>query len=244
MKTWTEIKGLLDQPLDQKEIRFREGDYGKQVPYLPGDYVVRELNTVFGVDGWAERDANVSYRLFEREEKDRNGNKRLMYIACAMAKTTLEVWGIYPKDAEQNTAHREGLYQRSGEGVCSNKSSRPESAIETAVKGAATDALKRAAMKLGNPFGLCLYNEEYRNTLTIPESKPRDNVVDISKGRNDPRTEPEERRTHCEKCGTKLVRKTGTSKKTGDDWAMWVCPKSPYGKGVAEEDKHPVVWED
>jgi recombination DNA repair RAD52 pathway protein len=230
MKTWTEIKELLAEDLDVKEIRYREADYGsKQVPYLPGDYVTRKLNKIFGVEGWTERDANVNYQLYARDEEDRNGNKRKMHIACALAKTTLDVYGI-TDDKEHH------LYSRIGEGVCSNKSSRPESAIETAVKGAATDALKRAAMKLGDPFGLCLYNEEYRNSLDIPESKPRDNVTQFRREEPPQAEAPTERRTHCKKCGKTLVRRTGTSEYGA--WALWKCPDGKKG------DDHTVIFED
>jgi hypothetical protein len=45
-------------------------------------------------------------------------------------------------------------------------------AHESALKEAETDAMKRALMTFGNPFGLALYDKEQRNVAPPPATPP------------------------------------------------------------------------
>jgi hypothetical protein len=97
--------------------------------YVEGYYVVDRLNEVFGADGWSDEYGELAVRA--------SGTRPVYSVTCA-----LTAGGCVRRNV--------------GVGIAAND--KPD-AIETAIKAAYTDALKRCAYKLGNSFGLALYEK-------------------------------------------------------------------------------------
>ena len=144
---WDEVTKELTAPLSPDAIK--PPPKGKFGEYVDGLHCIREANRIFGHDGWSytvERLEQTHYGLV-----DLTGNNgpyqqlRTSYL-CAVR---VNVDGVV----------REGLAVGTGNG-------KPENAgdvIESAVKEAETDALKRALRTFGNTFGLALYDSDKVN---------------------------------------------------------------------------------
>lgn len=143
MIDWTEATKHLKAPLDPAAIK--PPPSGKFGEYVDGLHVIREANRIFGHDGW-------SYTV-ERLEQTHNGIYQIKgqdQLRCSfLCAVRVNVGGVI----------REGLAVGVGNG-------KPENAgdvIESAVKEAETDALKRALRTFGNTFGLALYDKDKAN---------------------------------------------------------------------------------
>lgn len=141
---WEAVSKELQAPLNPAAIK--PPPQGKFGEYVDGLHVIREANRIFGHNGWSytvERLERTHYEVVEL--KGQNGpysQLRTSYL-CAVR---VVVDGVV----------REGLAVGVGNG-------KPESAgdvIESAVKEAETDALKRALRSFGNTFGLALYEKD------------------------------------------------------------------------------------
>jgi len=133
----------LRKALDPSAITTRKnpgGDEGqKELSYLQGHYVIREMNRIFGNGGWSYR-ATV--------EKVHDGvNEKGNYVCTYLGRCVLTVADCVIEDV----------------GAGQGNSKRPGDAIEKAAKEAATDALKRCCKTLGDPLGLALYDKEQRH---------------------------------------------------------------------------------
>jgi DNA recombination protein Rad52 len=115
----------------------------KPFDYLEGYDCIDKANEIFGFDGW-------SYDVAGIEQIGEFGG-RVMIEARVQA----YVGGIYREDI--------------GHGISSNAT--PE-AIETARKGAVTDALKRALRSFGNQFGNSLYDKDHDRGGSTPAATP------------------------------------------------------------------------
>lgn len=130
---------LLAQPLDPSRVRMRESGRGG-VPYLEGYDLIATANRIFGFGGWA-------YRIDEcRPTSTAQG--ALMYVATC----TVEALGVRRTDVGF------GIVELPSRG--NNAGIDTPQAHETAFKGAATDALKRALRSFGAQFGNDLYDKE------------------------------------------------------------------------------------
>lgn len=145
----------LAKPLDKKHVKPpAPGKYGD---YVEGWQMIAEANRIFGFDGWTRE--TVSMIETNRELltlKGRNDSEYQQWRVGFVAKVRVNACGVM----------REGTGFGSGMG-------KPEAlgeAIESAVKEAETDAMKRALMTFGNPFGLALYDKTQANVAeTAPE---------------------------------------------------------------------------
>jgi DNA recombination protein Rad52 len=138
---------LLSAPLDRANVRQREQGRGR-VSYLEGWQVIAEANRIFGFDGW-ERCTLISRCVTEHERpigRDRKSGWGVTYTARVRITVT----------AGHRTLIREG--SGAGHGIDADKGL----AHESAIKEAETDAMKRALMTFGNPFGLALYDKQQR----------------------------------------------------------------------------------
>lgn len=129
----------LKQPLDPARVRNRDAGGGRMVPYLEGFDLITTANRVFGFDGW-------SYRVDEVTTST-TSQGRIVYRATV----TIEALGVKRTDVGFGIV--EVSSRGNNEGV-----DRPE-AHDTAYKGAATDALKRALRSFGAQFGNELYDK-------------------------------------------------------------------------------------
>lgn len=143
-----ELKGSLSaQVVKQRE------QSGRKLSYVEGWWVIREMNRIFGFDGWHQEIIEIkcvkeSGRKIGSQQKDGWG---VSYIA----RIKLDVGGVC----------REGV--GAGHGIDVDLGL----AHESAIKEAATDAMKRAAMTFGNPFGLALYDKDQRAVENAPPSQ-------------------------------------------------------------------------
>lgn len=147
-----ELQGALSA-----QVVKQRSQSGRQLSYIEGWWVIRELNRIFGFDAWQQdlveiRAVSEKSRKIGRDQRDGWG---VSYIA----RIRLTVLGI----------SREGV--GAGHGIDADLGL----AHESAIKEAATDALKRAAMTFGNPFGLALYDKDQRSVEDTPP-----NLVQVS----------------------------------------------------------------
>jgi DNA repair and recombination protein RAD52 len=142
---------LLKAPLDRSHVKQR-AQAGRQLSYIEGWHAIAEANRIFGFAEWA-RELRDIRQLGEPREVD--GKWRVAYMATV--RITVAVEG--------------GAVVRDGTGYGSGIDRDLGSAHESALKEAETDAMKRALMTFGNPFGLALYDKEQREVANTP-AKP------------------------------------------------------------------------
>ena len=138
----------LSAPLDRANVRQREQGRSR-VSYLEGWQVIAEANRIFGFDGWQRQTIAVrcvaqAERLIGREQKPGWG-----VTYTARVRVTVTAGDLTPLVREGSGA---------GHGIDVDLGQ----AHESALKEAETDAMKRALMTFGNPFGLALYDKRQR----------------------------------------------------------------------------------
>ena len=142
----------LAAPLDRANVRQREQGRGK-VAYVEGWVAIAEANRIFGFDGWqrqtiAVRCVSQAERAIGRDQKPGWG-----VTYTARVRVTVTAGGRTPLIREGSGA---------GHGIDVDLGQ----AHESALKEAETDAMKRALMTFGNPFGLALYDKQQRQVST------------------------------------------------------------------------------
>jgi hypothetical protein len=149
----TEQIQSLSAPLDRGKVKQREQGRAK-VSYLEGWQVIAEANRIFGFDGLqretvALRCVSQAERRIGREpSKPSDPPQRDGWGVTYTARVRVIVGGIV----------REGCGAGHGHGIDVDLGQ----AHESALKEAETDAMKRALMTFGNPFGLALYDKQQR----------------------------------------------------------------------------------
>src|SRR6476660_2247015 len=136
----------LQRGLSSQRIRTREAN-GRELSYIEGWYAISEANRIFGFDCW-NRETIESRCVLTRESRG-------SFLAVYISKVRITV------HAGEVTIVREG--HGSGEG----RGSSPCEAHDTAIKGAETDATKRALATFGKRFGLELYRKDKSSSLPI-----------------------------------------------------------------------------
>ena len=138
----------LSAPLDRAKVRQREQGRS-QVSYLEGWQVIAEANRIFGFDGWQRE--TVALRCVNQSERTIGREQRPGWGVTYTARVRITV-------GEGTGAQliREGC--GAGHGIDTDLGQ----AHESALKEAETDAMKRALMTFGNPFGLALYDKQQR----------------------------------------------------------------------------------
>ena len=149
----TQVRQLRAK-LDGKHVKTRNAN-GTDLHYVEGWHVIAEANRIFGYDAW-DRRTLASHCVW-------SGPSGAYHGAAYTAKVRVSV------RAGDITIVREG--SGTGEG----RAPTPGQAHELALKGAETDATKRALATFGNPFGLALYDREQlgvRKARTFKASPP------------------------------------------------------------------------
>jgi len=140
---WKAISVDLNKKLDPAAIK--PAPQGKFGDYVDGYHVISEANRIFGNGGW-------SYEITRLQETHRatvqtaRGEQARVSFLCTVKVTVGDVF-------------KEG----SAVGMGSGKPENMGDVIESAVKEAETDALKRALRTFGNTFGLALYDKSREN---------------------------------------------------------------------------------
>lgn len=137
---WKVAKEELSRKLDPAHVKGRKQG-GGQVQYIEGWHAISEANRIFGFGAW-DRETVDLRQLGEPREVD--GKARVDY----MARVRITIWG-----GEDGRTIRDGC--GFGQGIDKDVGQ----AHESALKEAETDAMKRALMTFGNPFGLALYDK-------------------------------------------------------------------------------------
>jgi DNA recombination protein Rad52 len=160
----TEQLAALAAPLDRANVRQREQGRSR-VSYLEGWQVIAEANRIFGFDGWQRQTIAVrcvaqAERLIGRDQKPGWG-----VTYTARVRVIVTAGGLVPLVREGSGA---------GHGIDVDLGQ----AHESALKEAETDAMKRALMTFGNPFGLALYDRQQREVTSStaqerPAAQPR-----------------------------------------------------------------------
>jgi len=140
-------KMALAAPLDREHVAQRE-QAGRKFSYIEGWHAIAEANRIFGFDGWSRE----TVEIIQLGEPRQTGEKwRVEY----RARVRIEVGGI----VRDGCGFGQGIDKDVGQ------------AHESALKEAETDAMKRALMTFGNPFGLALYDKSQSNVAeALPES--------------------------------------------------------------------------
>ena len=145
------LKQLIAK-LDPKNIRERE--QGKAVlSYIEGWHVIAEANRIFGFDGWTRE--TIEMRMVAEGERKIGRDQKQGWGVSYIARVKVIAQGV----------SREGAGSGHGIDIDLGK------AHESAIKEAETDAMKRAFMTFGNPFGLALYDKEWTN-VAVDQPEP------------------------------------------------------------------------
>lgn len=168
-KKIAEIRSKTLKPVPPEYLKDRAGPGSKRLHYVEGDYILFQLNEIFGVecvDISVPHIALESERAFEKTgdirsvhkggpvyEKEQDPNiPALEFSYCA--KVRIEVTVLDDADKERKFV-KEGI--GAGTGSCNLViGATTHQARQIAIKYAETDALKRAAKKLGSLFGLSI----------------------------------------------------------------------------------------
>lgn len=153
----SEQKALLGAKLNPDIVRERS-QAGRKLSYLEGWQIIKTANEIFGFDGWSRETVemkmvNEAPRIIGRDKKKGWGVSYICRVKVAVYGKTLPT--IHEQDIGVS-----GLYMREGYGAGHGIDVDLGLAHESAVKEAETDAMKRAFMTFGNPFGLALYDKE------------------------------------------------------------------------------------
>ena len=135
----------LQKPLNPEYVASRR-IAGREVSYVEGWHVIAEANRIFGFDGWHRETVDMVQLGDPQLVK---GNWRVGY----RAKVRITV----------------GTIVRDGSGFGQGIDRDAQQAHESALKEAETDAMKRALMTFGNPFGLALYDKSFASVAS-PEA--------------------------------------------------------------------------
>lgn len=141
----------LKAPLDRRHVKSRS-QAGRSLSYVEGWHAIAEANRIFGFDAW-DRETLELRQLGDAREVD--GKWRVAYMARVRI-------GVGAADECARVVTREGCGY--GSGIDRDLGS----AHESALKEAETDAMKRALMTFGNPFGLALYDKDQANVADTP----------------------------------------------------------------------------
>lgn len=154
------MKAELAKPLDKRNVKPpAPGKYGE---YIEGWRVIDEANRIFGFDGWA-REVLESRCVSERDTMMGKNKDKAGFAVAYITRVRITAHGVI----------REGC--GAGTGIDADMGV----AHESAFKEAETDAMKRALMTFGNPFGLALYDKTKANVADAPAATITEDQRDI-----------------------------------------------------------------
>ena len=145
----------LNAPLNKSAVKQRSQS-GQTLSYIEGWHAIAEANRIFGFGAWSRETLELR-QLGEHYVVE--GKTRVNY--SARVRVTV------------------GSVVRDGCGFGQGIDRDPGKAHESALKEAETDAMKRALMTFGNPFGLALYDKKQEGVAddTAPVAPPRQSAA-------------------------------------------------------------------
>lgn len=153
MSLTPEQNALLSAPLDRSVVAEREQG-GKKLSYIEAWHAIAEANRIFGFDGWNRETVELRQLGEPRVTQDRYGKDQMRVGYSARVRITV----MTPTGS---------LIVREGCGFGSGIDKDVDQAHESALKEAESDAMKRALMTFGNPFGLALYDKTQANVAVV-----------------------------------------------------------------------------
>lgn len=135
------LRVTLGKPMSPFVLSYRKGPGGLMVQYVSGADSTRQANEVFGPGGWC-----TEVRRTEILHRSKDGKKYVAQVVATVRVTLSERLG--------------GTYHENI-GVCKSEDPSELMALEHAMKGAATDATKRALAMFGDATGNCLRDKQY-----------------------------------------------------------------------------------
>jgi DNA repair and recombination protein RAD52 len=147
----------LRAPLNRASVKSRS-QAGRSLSYIEGWHAIAEANRIFGFDAWDRE----TVELRECGEPRQVGDKFRVAFMCRVRirvrpSNQLDIaWSV----VRDGTGYGSGIDKDLGQ------------AYESAIKEAETDAMKRALMTFGNPFGLALYDKDQANVVDAPAEPP------------------------------------------------------------------------
>ena len=144
----------LSQPLSRDHVKTRQQGRGS-VSYVEGWHVIAEANRIFGFGTWDRHTMEVA--CVYRAERPIGSSAKPGWGVTYTARVRITV-----RTPGGDRITREGC--GAGHGIDVDQGQ----AHESAIKEAETDAMKRAFMTFGNPFGLALYDKEQREVVEPP----------------------------------------------------------------------------
>jgi DNA repair and recombination protein RAD52 len=210
----------LEAPLDARHVRTRR-QAGRDLSYVEGWHAIKEANRIFGFGAWDRR--LLDLRLLS-EPYQTNGKWRVSY----MAQVEITVRADGDVVVRHGCGYGSGIAQDLGD------------AHESAIKEAETDAMKRALMTFGNPFGLALYDKEQAEVRHLAASG-----ADEPAAARPPRAEPARAETtKAEPAGSNARRagRNGSERNENEGAAesaephMIEVPEVPEGNAAARAE--------
>jgi len=176
---------LQCKPL-QSDISKRPGPGGRQLLYLSGECVTRTLNQAFGFKGWNLAIVKTDQVVCQQQmaANDKAGSRwQVGYTAH------VRITHVYSGSFREDVGAGESIDKQLG------------TAVQHALKGSITDAVKRAARHFGEKLGNSLYqsNFHYRNApvsinqALIDGDKEREKIFKTNLGQqkhSPPKTKP------------------------------------------------------
>lgn len=154
----------LSAPLDSRHVKERT-QAGRKLSYIEGWWAISEANRIFGYDSWNRE--TIEIKCVAEKPREIGAAKKDGWGVSYIAKVRVTVG---------RTLVREGI--GSGHGIDVDLGL----AHESAIKEAETDAMKRALMTFGNPFGLALYDKTQENvtdTISLAAKKYMELAIPI-----------------------------------------------------------------
>ena len=145
----------LNAALNRSHVKERSQS-GRKLSYIEGWHAIAEANRIFGFDAWTRETFDV--KCVAENPRKIGDAKRDGWGVSYIAKVRVTVGGLV----------REGI--GAGHGIDVDLGL----AHESAIKEAETDAMKRALMTFGNPFGLALYDKTQANVETYAPARKED----------------------------------------------------------------------
>lgn len=145
---------LLSAPLEKKHVKSRSQS-GRSLSYIEGWHAIAEANRIFGFDQWHRETLEIKCVAEHERPIGRDGARGWGVSYIAKVRVTVE--GVV----------RDGI--GAGHGIDRDLGL----AHESAIKEAETDAMKRALMTFGNPFGLALYDKKQENVVDSDNGEPQ-----------------------------------------------------------------------
>lgn len=148
----------LNAKLEPENVKTREGAGKKDLAYVEHWHQIAEANRIFGPGNWSCETLDLK-ETHEPKFNSDNGN----CVACYSARVRITV---YSDDGKRSIV-------REGSGAHRSIAKTIGEAQENALKGAESDAMKRAFRTLGNPFGLALYDKQKRGVGRNEPDRPQ-----------------------------------------------------------------------